>query len=43
MEAIEQTVELETARLVDTSPNSANPVALVVHDDIEAVCDAVSS
>ena len=43
MEAIEQAVELETARLVDMSPNPTNVVALVIDDNIKAVGDTVSS
>lgn len=43
MEAIEQTIELKAARFVDMSPNSTNAVAFLIDDNIEAVCDAVSS
>ena len=43
MEAIEQTIELKTARFVDVSPNSANAIAFVIYDNIEAMCDTVSS
>jgi len=43
MEAIEQTVELETAGFVDMGPNSTHAVAFVIDDNIEAVCDTVSS